>query len=340
MSVKYDRYLDDDWRFRLSYDYSFLFGLSLKQDFSVESFRDIGVNFIQDTKWEGESFYHSDYSYSLSETMGYAFNKYLGTQLSFGLTRFDYMGPSYLRDNIKDSSFLEMIDDYKLFSRGYYYPMRLSVGGNDKENTFASSFGNEWDFGLSRVFSPDLGDYYSIDFKSINYFLLGNRAYRISRKEEKSRIKKISKFNFSEVIPFLDIKDLDKALFERRIIVQYVRFRQAFKAEDQPIMYQGYSEVGRGTPLRAYPSRSFINKGFASWGLEYRWPIIRQVDGVFFNEYAQVFSEFQNIQEGRLYNSWGFGFRVRNPELYFLRMQLAFHGLQGPGIIMTTGSAF
>jgi hypothetical protein len=339
LSMRYDQYLDDDWRFSVSYSLGLPLNLSMTQKFSLNNFKNTGVNLMQGSPWEDESFYHSDYSYGFSEVFSYAFNSYLSANLRGGIERFDFSGPGFLRRNIKDSVFLDVIDSYGLLGKGFYYPLSLSLGGGDKENTYASSYGGDWNIGAGRVFSPELGDYYSFDFSSSNYFLLGSQAYRVSRKEEKARIKKMSKFNFTEVIPFLNLKDLDKALFERRIIAQYIRFRQVFKAEDQPIMYQGYSRVGRGTPLRAYSSGTFINRGFASWGLEYRWPIIRQVDGVFFNEYAQVFSKVEEFEKGNLYNSWGFGFRVRNPDLFFLRVQIAFHGLEGGSLIMTTGSA-
>jgi hypothetical protein len=91
--------------------------------------------------------------------------------------------------------------------------------------------------------------------------------------------------------------------------------------------------------LRGYTS-SYSD--FATLGLsaEYRWPIDRLVDGVVFNEYAIYGRTWHSFDTENLLNSWGFGVRVRRPDLYLFRLQLGFHGLHGVSIVCTVAPEF
>ena len=40
------------------------------------------------------------------------------------------------------------------------------------------------------------------------------------------------------------------------------------------------------------------------------------------------------------YNSWGFGIRVRMPNMYLFRVQFGFHGLHGVNLILTLAPEF
>ena len=41
-----------------------------------------------------------------------------------------------------------------------------------------------------------------------------------------------------------------------------------------------------------------------------------------------------------LYNSWGFGVRVRKPDMYLFRVQFGFHGWHGFSLILTVAPEF
>jgi hypothetical protein len=41
-----------------------------------------------------------------------------------------------------------------------------------------------------------------------------------------------------------------------------------------------------------------------------------------------------------LYNSWGFGVRVRRPDMYWFRLQLGFHGRHGVNLVLTIAPEF
>ena len=73
---------------------------------------------------------------------------------------------------------------------------------------------------------------------------------------------------------------------------------------------------------------------------EYRWPIDYFVDGVVFNEYGLHSDKTNEWSLDRYYNSWGFGIRVRMPNLYLFRCQVGFHGLHGVNLILTIAPEF
>jgi outer membrane protein assembly factor BamA len=74
--------------------------------------------------------------------------------------------------------------------------------------------------------------------------------------------------------------------------------------------------------------------------IEYRWPIDRLVDGVIFDEYAMYGRKWYSFDSEKIVNSWGFGVRVRKPDMYFFRVQLGFHGLDGFVFICTIAPEF
>ena len=73
---------------------------------------------------------------------------------------------------------------------------------------------------------------------------------------------------------------------------------------------------------------------------EYRWPVDRLVDGVVFDEYAMVSDKINRRSKKNLYNSWGFGVRVRKPDMYLFRVQFAFHGWHGISLLFTIAPEF
>jgi outer membrane protein assembly factor BamA len=92
----------------------------------------------------------------------------------------------------------------------------------------------------------------------------------------------------------------------------------------------GLQALGNGTPLRAYPGSRYRNYAVAAASGEYRFPILRIMDGMFFNEYG-VFGRSMDRLDfvDNLRNSWGFGVRVRQPDMFLFRLEVAFNGVSG-----------
>ena len=74
--------------------------------------------------------------------------------------------------------------------------------------------------------------------------------------------------------------------------------------------------------------------------LEYRWPVDRYVDGVFFNEYAIFTDHLDHWKKSSLRQSWGLGVRIRSPSMFFFRTSVGFHGLHGVEVVITIAPEF
>jgi predicted AAA+ superfamily ATPase len=59
-----------------------------------------------------------------------------------------------------------------------------------------------------------------------------------------------------------------------------------------------------------------------------------------FDEYMMHAPGFTDWSFKRFYNSWGFGVRVRRPDMYWFRVQLGFHGLHGVNLVLTIAPEF
>jgi outer membrane protein assembly factor BamA len=103
----------------------------------------------------------------------------------------------------------------------------------------------------------------------------------------------------------------------------------------------GLNTLGNDTPMRGYSGSRFRDYTVASLGAEYRFPVMRLVDGVIFDEYGVYGRSWDKIDVlDNLKNSWGFGIRVRRPDIYLFRLQLGFHGAQGITLNMSVDEPF
>ena len=92
-------------------------------------------------------------------------------------------------------------------------------------------------------------------------------------------------------------------------------------------------------PLRGY-TRDYFAYNMVGLSCEYRWPLVDMVDGVVFNEYGLFGRSWNEPQLKNLRNSWGFGIRMREPDQFFSRMEIGFHGLDGFAITLTINPEF
>lgn len=278
---------------------------------------------------------HSDYSYYIQNQLFY--NIYNNWSLNFG---FDY---NLIRFATKQAIFQDedSLTKFSLKQRGFYdnfeeLPLTFGVGYDSRESQFTPTYGSKFNLSGTYAFEKGFGNYASVQGQFQNYHLLGASNYKISKDEDKKRIRNLMKFKMNEAIPFLNMDDLKNGLLNRRVLVSTLRFRQAWDTQDQPMVIQGLSALGQNTPLRAYPYNRFMSYGYMAAGNEYRWPVIRRVDGVLFNEYGLFYQNPLRTKDWELRNSWGIGLRVSNSDFYFTRFQLAFHGLSGLSVLLTT----
>ncbi len=274
-------------------------------------------------------YYRSDSSYSLYHRLTYPLN----TQQSLGV---EFKWNQYLFDEVNENVQLDLTDpvvrdlyDRKLYENYRQLSYSIQWSRDSRESHFASTFGSLHNIKLEYSDVQNSEGFFSISGFSNTYWLLGNKRFQFSREEDRQAKRELRKFSFQKAIDFLRPEQLSEFLSERKVIVSYFTFRQVFAAGRDKVPLSGLNYLGWSTPLRGYSSNRIASEGYASWSLEYRWPVIDKLDGLVFNEYALPFKNPNRIFADQIRNSWGFGLRIRKPNFFFLRLQAGFHGLNG-----------
>ena len=172
------------------------------------------------------------------------------------------------------------------------------------------------------------------------YFFIGKaEKYVLSAKEARKTRKFYTDFSLNEALRVWRPENLVETLFERRVLAFQYRFVGMWEMEKGGAPYTAYPGLNARFPLRGY-SGAWASPFIMGFSAEYRWPIDRLVDGVVFDEYAMISDKVNRWSKKNLYNSWGFGVRVRKPDMYLFRMQFAFHGWHGISMIFTIAPEF
>jgi outer membrane protein assembly factor BamA len=252
------------------------------------------------------------------------------------------------------------IDDeiFNWRNRGFYqefyqYPMEFLVNYNSKDSRFIPTSGQwarlSWGYVPVSDYKgiPEEGsdpnqynhNYYAFNAVYQTYFLIGKKQYRLSKAENKANEKYLKSMNLKTTMDLLSPDQIRETLLERKVIALQFRMRQMWDVDPGGAPFIGFSQLGTTTPLRGYAGSVWDFNMYAV-SCEYRWPMLELVDGVVFNEYGLLGRSWDNPQWENLRNSWGFGIRVRKPNMFLTRFQIGFHGLQGFNLIMTIQPEF
>ena len=146
--------------------------------------------------------------------------------------------------------------------------------------------------------------------------------------------------SLSKAMNLLRPEQIRQTLLERKVLATQIRFRQMWEAEEGQAPFYAFNGAGANSPLRGYADYRFADFAVLGISAEYRWPLDKLVDGVVFNEYTVLGDSWNNLQWQDMVNSWGFGIRVRKPDMFLTRFQFGFHGLHGFSMILTTSPEF
>ncbi len=185
-----------------------------------------------------------------------------------------------------------------------------------------SDFNASWQYHLTDA----KHNFHAWELSLSNYFKLGREKYEISTEEDR----KAGGLSMEKVLKKMELENLKKELFNRKVLATHLYAAQSFEVPGNHMPVYGLQTLGNDTPLRGYSGSRFRDYAVLSAGAEYRFPVMRLVDGVIFDEYGVFGRSWDRIDywDG-LKNSWGFGIRVRRPDIYLFRCQLGFHGTQG-----------
>jgi hypothetical protein len=275
----------------------------------------------------------------------------------------------YSHPDVEDS--LLISDEFPIDDRGIYQnrnqlPIGFSIVYDNIDNAYAPSRGTRAmfstsysfvgdysgvnvrdlgldpeEFGKERIESSDMNhDYFSTEFVFQHYFYLGkSKEYMLSVKEARVNRKFYTDFSWDEALRIWRPEQVRETLFERRVIALQYRLVDLWEMEKGGAPHDVFVKLNANTPLRGY-SDSWTTHHMMSLSAEYRWPVDRFVDGVLFDEYAMIAPEVDEWSFSHFYNSWGFGIRVRMPNMYLFRVQFGFHGLHGVNLILTIAPEF
>jgi hypothetical protein len=179
-------------------------------------------------------------------------------------------------------------------------------------------------------------DFYEWRGHYTQFFKLGRERYEITADEEKKR----GGLKIDEFIQKLEYQRLRQQFFSRKVVVVHLYGAQSYELPGNTMPVYGLQTLGNGTPLRGYAGPRFRNYSVLAGSMEYRFPILRIMDGTLFNEYGFYGRSLDDPELENLKNSWGFGIRVRRPDMFLFRFEVAFHGFNGAVINATADAPF
>jgi hypothetical protein len=327
-------YVNEDWdvtfryKKRKIYNSSFYWGLnaSYRKD-GDNSFRDIG----------GIKYVYTDSSAFLTTYTG--FNLIENWSLEFGISSNFYR---YGFPNLNEV----IIEGDSIDNRGFYkhfegYPLNISLLHNSLDVPYAATKGRKFSLSynyvpVSRYNGTRNHNYHITESRLVNYSLLGGRSYAMTVTESNANREKLKNLTFAEAIEILNPINIKEEVLDRRVLITQLRARYIVEENEGYAPFTAMGKLGGNFPLRAYEDGYFTAPLVAGISTEYRWPIDRFADALIFNEYGIYGKDFSHLSTSNIKNSYGFGFRIRTPNLFITRFALAFHGAQGVSLILTT----
>ena len=260
---------------------------------------------------------------------------------------------------------------FDISGRGLYqkfrqYPLKVTLLYDNLDFPFTPSRGSRLELGFRYVFVSDyedfandelartlgrrdlekLGDngknhdYMRTDLMFQHYFYFGKaETFHLSKKEARQNRRFYTDFNWDAALRMWRPENVRETLFERRVIALQYRLVDIWELDQGSASFDAFPFIGPRFPMRGYKD-SWAARHVMSLSAEYRWPIDYYVDGVLFDEYMMHSPGFTDWSFKRFYNSWGFGVRVRRPDMYWFRVQLGFHGLHGVNLVLTIAPEF
>lgn len=213
----------------------------------------------------------------------------------------------------------------------------IGIARDSRINQNIPLSGSDFSLTYHRHFTDADHDFQGWEGSLTNYFKLGKEKFEISSDEER----KSGGMSIQKVLKKVEIENLKKELFNRKVLVTHLYSAQVFELSGNRMPVYGLQTLGNDTPLRGYGGSRFRDYTVFSAGAEYRFPVLRLVDGVIFDEYGVFGRSWDKIDVlDNIKNSWGFGIRVRRPDIFLFRLQLGFHGAQGIQVNMSVDEPY
>jgi len=352
-------FANGDWYVSARYSKQGIGGLPLYTAFRYQQYWDRDAFFV--VPGSRDKYVQPDSTIYVSWRLSGPLDSYRHWNLgsSFGMRYNDASLPEKFVDSI-------LVDDrFPIESRGLYqsefqFPMEISLVFDNLDYSFAPTRGRRLVLsGQYVIVNPYSGlaydaydssgtresmfyqddaakhDYIRTEIVFQQYILLGkSKKFHMSPAEARESRRFYSDFSLDEALRPWHPSNVMNTLLERRVLAFQFRMIDVFEMEKGEAPFNAFPTVGARFPLRGYADL-FSAYHVMGFSMEYRWPIDRFVDGVIFDEYALHAPEIDEWSMDRFFNSWGFGVRVRKPDMFWFRVQIGFHGLHGINLVMT-----
>lgn len=180
-------------------------------------------------------------------------------------------------------------------------------------------------------------DFHEWNARYTAYFKLGTERYELTAREERQR----GGMSVDRFLKELEYERLRASIFSRKVLVFQIHAARSYELPGNSMPVYGLQSLGNATPLRAYAGSRYRHYAVTAASAEYRFPMLRIMDGTIFNEYGVFGPSMARLDlRDNLRNSWGFGVRVRRPDMFLFRIEAAFHGFSGAVLNATADTPF
>jgi outer membrane protein assembly factor BamA len=302
-----------------------------------------------------EPFLYTDSSYSAQLRLGHPvpFVRNMDFQIE-GNAEHKYFDYPDIEDSVLTDHPMFKPNERGMYQHFYQFPLKLTLTYDNTDAPFVPTRGSRisttWRYvNVTKYNGENITsrsntlnhDFQRLDFVAQHYFYLGkdDSQYGLSVKEAREFRKFYTDFSWEETMRLWRPENIRTTLLNRRVLAVQLRLSEMWEMEKGGAPFSAFPTAGGTYPLRGYTMR-FTDYSVKGISLEYRWPIDHLVDGVIFDEYVMYGRHWYSLDGEKMVNSWGFGIRVRKPDLYLFRIQLAFHGFDGFAAICTVAPEF
>ncbi len=310
----------------------------------------------------GVQYFYADSSWSYGGSVSYPV--FMGWNLTLRANRiFQHWTDPIDRRNFDDTS-IDSIPD-ELYNRGFPnsnlkedrkfiekdYVITLSKSTRDSRFIPTKGYLLNFDYTYSEYDHNDHNidsdikniNYHAVSMRYQRYILLGKQTFSLSKKESNQNKRFLRNLNVSKLLDIFDVRALEKNFLQRKVLIMQWVMRQMIDDKEGHGAFNGYSGIGNGTPLRGY-SQEGVNKAMVGASMEYRFPLLRLVDGTFFVDLATVGSTLTSFNElshtKNFKTSWGIGMRMRKSGIFISRLQLGVAGFHTLKFNLTVNPAY
>lgn len=261
-----------------------------------------------------------------------------------------------LTEYVLEEEYFEDFKESGIYQDYEVFPLKVSLAYDGTDSRAAPMSGSKFKADFTYNFVSDYRDvpegyetlltsekthdYMVLELMFQRYFYFGKqKVYRYSMKEARQKRKELMNMSFDSALQMLGPDSLSNWVGERKVIAFQWRYTRAWEVEEGGMPAISYVRLNNRWPLRGQ-DRAWASYAVSGISTEYRWPLDYYIDGVVFLEYAIYTDERGDWNLGNMRNSWGFGIRARDPDLYFFRTSIGFHGLHGFSFIITFSPEF